>query len=611
LIHLRTREFERWRQLPRAYGAALALALLLLGALAVAAEPPPGRTAYDVRIEGVEDAALRDLLTQSSELVALKESGALGPRALRRRAEDDVTRLTEALRARGYYDGTVAFEVETSAKGPTAVVLKVVPGRPYRLRAYSLRSVVPSEPKQPIVIGFKALGLELGEIGTSEKIVRSETALKDALGRKAHPLATIAERKVVVDHATQGIDVEIAVDPGPAAVFGPTVFTGLADVEPAYVRREIAWKEGMPFDISLIAKTRQTLRRSGLFDSVSIDYPHKVDAHGALPVTVKLTERKPRSVGAGISYSTTDGALAKIFWQHRNLFGQGEQLNLRGEAGEIRLGGFANLRVLDAFRRDQDLVLDLHATQDTPEGYRAFETAGSAKLERRFADIYSVSGGLGFERSIVEQSGVERSFTLVSVPLALKRDSSDNVLDPHRGGRLAVTLTPYRGVLNTKVDFVSGVIADSIYVPLDRDEKMIFAGWARFGTIVGATTPAIPANKRLYAGGGGSVRGYGLNSIGPLDAATNPIGGRSSTEFGGELRWRAFEDFGFAAFLEAGEVYDTAMPDWGRGLRWGAGLGVRYYTSIGPLRLDVAVPLNRRNGVDDPFVILVSLGQAF
>ena len=603
---------SRRRPLVRGLAASFAVAVLLAGALAFAADaPPPGRLAYDVRIEGVEDSGLKDLLTQASQLIALKEGGTLGPRVLRRRAEDDVTRLTDALRARGYYDGTVEFKVETPSEGPPVVVLTVSPGKPYRLRSYEIRSTVPSEPKEPIVVGFKALGLELGEIGTSDKIVRSEAALKDALGRKAHPLATIEERKVVVDHATQGMDVEVAVDPGPAATFGPTKITGLEDVEPPYVRREITWKEGAPFDISMISKTREALRRSGLFDSVAIDYPHEVDKKGALPVTIKLVERKPRSVGAGASYSTTDGASGKLFWQHRNLFGQGEQLDLRAEAGEIRLGAFATLRVPDVLRRDQDLVLDAHASQDTPEGYDAFETAVSGKLERRFADIWSVSGGLGFERSIVKQSGMKDTFTLASLPLTLKRDSSDNIFDPHTGGRLAVTLTPYFGILNTSVDFTSIVVSDSIYVPLDSEKKVVFAGWARVGTIVGATTPSIPANKRLFAGGGGSVRGYGLNSIGPLDAANSPIGGRSSTEFGGELRWRAFEDFGFAAFLEAGEVYDTAMPDWGQDLRWGAGLGVRYYTSIGPLRLDVAVPLNRRNAVDDPFVVLVSLGQAF
>ena len=133
----------------------------------------------------------------------------------------------------------------------------------------------------------------------------------------------------------------------------------------------------------------------------------------------------------------------------------------------------------------------------------------------------------------------------------------------------------------------------------------------RLGTIFGEATDQVPANKRLYSGGPGSVRGYALNDIGPLDATNDPIGGRSSTEFGAELRWRAFGPFGFVAFAEAGAVYGSSIPKWGRDLQWGAGVGVRYLTKIGPLRLDVAVPLNRRNAVDDSFQILVSLGQAF
>jgi translocation and assembly module TamA len=143
------------------------------------------------------------------------------------------------------------------------------------------------------------------------------------------------------------------------------------------------------------------------------------------------------------------------------------------------------------------------------------------------------------------------------------------------------------------------------------EKKLILAGWGRIGTIFGDSTLDIPANKRLYSGGAGSVRGYALNSIGPLDFQDDPIGGRSSTEFGIELRWRAIGPFGFVAFTEAGGVYDDPLPEWGKRLQWGAGLGVRYLTKIGPLRLDVAVPLNRRNSVDDSFQILVSLGQAF
>jgi translocation and assembly module TamA len=589
---------------------ALAWSLAMPLALPLAAAEE-AQAAYDVRIEGVADEALRGLLTQASELVSLKERGALGQRALARRAEEDVARLTEVLRARGYYDGAVAYRIEAKAGEPPSVVVTVELGTPYRIRSYEIRSTVPSEPKRPIPIGFKALGLELGEVAVSDKVVRAEAGLVDTLGRKAHPLAKVEDRRVVVDHATKGMRVEVSVDPGPEATFGPTKIEGLADVKPAYVRRAIAWREGAPFDTALVAKTRQALRRSGLFDSVAIDYPREAKGDGALPLTIKLTERKPRSVGAGASYSTTEGPLAKLFWQHRNLFGEGEKLNLRGEAGEIRFGGFADLRVPDVLRHDQDLVVDFRISEERPEGFTSFEIAGSAQLERQFADIYSATGGLGFERSSVEQAGVTREFTLLSVPLSLRRDTSDSVLDPRDGGRLRLGLTPYYGVLGTDVNFVVGTVSDSIYVPLDAGRKLVAAGWARLGSIVGATTPSVPANKRLYAGGGGSVRGYGLNSIGPLDAANNPIGGRSATEFGAELRWRAFGDFGFAAFVEAGAVYDSATPKWGQDLRWGTGVGVRYYTPIGPVRLDVAVPLNRRNAVDDPFVILVSLGQSF
>lgn len=214
-------------------------------------------------------------------------------------------------------------------------------------------------------------------------------------------------------------------------------------------------------------------------------------------------------------------------------------------------------------------------------------------------------------KRIKDQAGTRRT-TLLGLPLGVVRDSSDNPLDPTEGTRLSGTIAPYTGYVGSgrETSFLRLIAAGSIYQALDERRDFVAAGRLRLGTVVGETTTSLPADKRFYAGGGGSVRGYAFQELGPLDTDGDPLGGRSLVEVGAELRVRVSDDIGVVPFIEGGNVYDDAIPQLGRDLRWAAGLGVRYFTAIGPIRADIALPLNRRS-TDDAYQFYISLGQAF
>jgi translocation and assembly module TamA len=171
-------------------------------------------------------------------------------------------------------------------------------------------------------------------------------------------------------------------------------------------------------------------------------------------------------------------------------------------------------------------------------------------------------------------------------------------------------VTPYTGTGDGGLLFAVGTVSGSAYRALDTDRRFVLAGRAKFGSLVGEETDDVPANKRFYAGGGGSIRGYEFQSVGPLDANNDPLGGRSLIELNAELRVRITEQIGLVPFVDGGMVFDSVYPDFEEDLRWAAGLGVRYFSAIGPLRLDIAIPLNKRE-VDDSFQFYISLGQAF
>jgi translocation and assembly module TamA len=149
----------------------------------------------------------------------------------------------------------------------------------------------------------------------------------------------------------------------------------------------------------------------------------------------------------------------------------------------------------------------------------------------------------------------------------------------------------------------------STYVALDAEARTVLAGRIGFGSIIGADLEDIPANRRFFAGGGGSVRGFAYKSLGPR-LQGEPIGGRSLLEASLEARFKVTETIGIVPFVDLGSAFDTSIPTFRERIRVAGGIGLRYYTSFGPIRLDIATPLIREKGEGDVAVYL-GFGQAF
>ncbi|MGE5148086.1 MAG: autotransporter assembly complex protein TamA [Candidatus Eiseniibacteriota bacterium] len=588
-----------------AAAAMLMLAFCLPNAAARAED-----VAYQVEITGVADDDLRQALRDASQLVALKDKPPATLLGLRRRADGDGALFARVLASRGYYSGSADISIETLIK-PVKVVVAVTPGPLYKLAAYDIAYTPDHKPPASFKPDLEALGLKLGAAAESAKIVDAEPRLLAQLAKDGHPLAKIANRRVLADRDKATITVKLTVDAGPAAKFGATAFIGLVSVDEAYLRRRIPWREGERYNAEQLAALRRTLTDSRLFSSVKITPDTKLDAKGELPVTVAVTEAKPRSVGVGASYSTNEGPGGKLFWEHRNLFGEAESLRIELNSSFIDRSGTVDFRKPDFLATDVNLLGNGYLRDQTTEAFTSRNLGGGPAIEWSFAEHYSASAGINVEGSRVSDNVGTRTFFLVGLPFTLKRDTSDNLLNPTRGTRATFTSTPYLSALGSDLTFVSNRIGASAYQKLDKDGRVVLAGRAALGSIVGQGLNAIPGDKRLYAGGGGSVRGYAYQLAGPIDSANDPTGGRSEYDFGVEARVRIGEDWGVVPFIEAGRAYTEVFPDFSRGPLWSAGLGVRYYTSIGPIRLDFAVPLSRRSAVDSAFQIYVSLGQAF
>ncbi len=595
------------------FGQVIALAIVCSPIIAVSAE-----LRYETKIVGVDDSDLADLLSEVSQLKTLDDRLPASEEALRRRAEDDLDRLKDAAHSLGYWNAQFFYQIDTGAD-PAKVTVTATPGPLYRVASLEVRGAdgrmfgVPADPAAP------PLPLKPGDPARAAPVIDTENALLAALGHAGHPFAKAAERRVVVDHDNQTMTVTYTLDPGPAMRFGPAAISGLDRLDPAYVEGRIRWRQGDAYDNRSVDETRKALVESGLFSTVRITPVVDLADPTRARINVEAVERAHRTIGAGLAYNTSEGAGGRVFWENRNLFGQAEYLRLSLALGQQKNGVAANFRRPDFLDVDQDLLALAEIADDTPTAYHSRRARVSAGLERRFDRTLTGGIALGVEKANVVQLATLNSMTanqrtqhyaLIGLPLYLKLDRSDDLLNPTSGYRAQVNLVPYQSFSGPDLTFAFGRISASTYQRLEDSDRYIIAASAALSSIGGASLAALPADKRIYAGGGGSIRAYGYQMAGPLDFDKKPIGGKSSLELSLEARIKITQSIGIVPFIDAGSFYRSSVPQLGRRLLFGPGLGFRYYTAFGPIRVDIATPLNRRRG-DSLAQLYISLGQAF
>ena len=565
---------------------------------------------YEMTFEGVSDSKLLAEMNSISDTLALKDRPPPSLNLLHRRVERDRSRFLKLLKAWGYYGAKVMADIDSKAE-PVRIVFRVDAGRPYLLKSVEFQII--GDPATQKIIRLpeaREIGLFLEKPFKTRGLIDAQNELLRRVRGQGFPFAKVTDRKVVVDHTDQKSAVSLTIDPGPQAQFGITAITGLTSVDEVFVRRKIPWREGDRFDADLLAEVQRRLTGVGLFATVRVLQGQTLDDKGRLPVTIAVKERKHRSISGGVSYKTDEGPGATISWEHRNVFHRGERLGVAASVSDITRAAEGGFRKPYFLRDDQSLRLSLRLAEDQPDAYVSRSLKSSALIERELNTQMKLGGGLALKTSEVDQLGDQESYGLFSIPLHFDWDTSDNFLNPTRGGRLAVQCAPAYNAMGPAFGFVKGHMSITRYLPLQQAPRLLVAGRMAFGAMGGTSFRSIPADERFYAGGGGSIRGYAYQSVGPLEGGV-PIGGRSLLELSLELRLKLTENLGLVSFIDGGSAFESALPDLGDGVLWGSGLGIRYFTPIGPLRLDVGVPLNRRENIDDSFQVYVSLGQAF
>ncbi len=575
-----------------------------------------GDTRYDYRIDGIDAVATTLLKDRFAQLSTLKANAkeAANAAQLDRRAREDATLLTTLLRAEGYYDARVTTRIEPNATRPL-VVLDAEPGVLYKFQGVTVAGVEAAGDKAEAL--RKSFGVAPGDAVNSDVVAAGETSLRNSIADGGFPFAVIGDPQIVVDRAARTATLDMAVVPGGARRFGVVTMTSGSKLFDARHVQDIArFTPGQPYDASALVDLRRALIQTGLVSTVKVE-PVEGKEPGTVDIAVGLEPAPPHTIAGQLGYGTGEGARAEISWTHRNLFPPEGALTLRGVLGTREQLASVIFRRNNFHGRDRILTGSLTASNLKRDAYQArtFGLAGSLEKQTNIFFQKKWTWSLGGELLASEERDVDastgaarrRTYFIGALPTTLSYDGSDDLLDPTRGFRLSGRLSPELSLEGNVFGYARVQFDASAYRTVATGA--VLAGRVRLGTIAGAPRDAVAPSRRFYAGGGASVRGYSYQGIGPRDPNNVPIGGRSLAEFSIEARVKAFGNFGVVPFLDGGNISTGTLPSFSD-LRFGAGVGVRYYSNFGPIRIDVGTPLNPQRG-DARVAVYVSLGQAF
>lgn len=615
------------------------LCLCLLVGVASSQEAPqetptgPKPLEYRTEIKPTGDSGLDAALGAVSQLVQLQERAPTDAFGLLSRARGDRDRFARALESEGYWGGTTRVTVSgvpveapdaaerldmAGGEPPVPVVVSVEKGEAYRIGEISVRSATP-EGAAAVAAAAEDLGLRVGDRARAEPVLAAERRLLDRLLAAGHPLAVVAGRDAVVNHDRREMAVEWRLAPGPAARFAAPNVEGAERTDTAFLERYAAGRiENQPYSPDRLEQARRSLLALGPFGSVRARAAERLDETGRLPTTFTVSERPRHAIGFNAAYETNFGPTVRAYWEHRNLFGGAERLRAEvevarigtgGELSEVTYRGGLTYRDPGLFGRDLTLILSAFGLRERLNAYDRDAITASVLLEQRLSERSSIQAGptVDFGRS-GPPDGRLTPYQLIGVILGGRYDATDSLLDPSQGWRFFGTATPSYS-FSTNAPFAPLRATGSTYWDVFGGRRTILAARGTIGSLINAELADVPRHLRFYAGGGGSVRGYDYQSIGPRDERGRPSGGANLVEANFEWRQMVWGDIGAVAFVDAGSVGVGSAPEF-TNLRVGAGVGVRYHTVIGPIRADIGFPLVRQED-SSPFGLYVGIGQAF
>jgi len=602
------------RNVLRAQGA---VAAVLLG---LAATTVQALDRLDISVAGGSD-DLKAAVEAASQVRTLKAEGQTDPQDLLAAARADYARILGAMYAKGYYsvdiririDGREAAAIPTleAPRAISVIQIAVDPGEPFR---FGLARVQPLARGTELPEEFKT-----GAIAESGAVGSAVDAAILAWREDGHAKAFVASENVVADHAARRLDADIALSPGPRLRFGHLEIVGEERMRERRVRKIAGLPEGETFSESELRMAETRLRRTGIFASVALTEDERITAPDLLGITATVVEQKPRRYSFGVEVASLDGVSLSASWLHRNLLGGGERLGVKADATNIGSGE-------SGMDYGLEVTLDRPATltPDTTAGlvlgyshedeidYNLDAVTFGLKFSHIFSETLTAHAGLTYDYLDGRDPGGSFFFRNLSLPLGVTWDKRDVANNPTKGFYLDATAKPFAG-FGTTGSGLRATLDGRAFRSLGEPGKFVIAARVQAGAVLGSELLETPRGDLFFSGGGGTVRGQPYRSLGiSVTRGFGPqflIGGKYFLAGSLEMRAKVTDKIGVVGFVDWGSIGLDGFSGADADSHAGAGLGLRYDTGLGPIRLDVAAPISGTTG--DGVQIYVGLGQSF
>lgn len=577
-----------------AIGACFAVTTAMAAPLRVESETTDAQLLRDLRAELVEASA------PDTQFEA------------RRQARRAARNAKEYLNSRGYFAPDILYSVEPGP--PPVAQLKVESGPQFKLASVHVDLGADPIADDALLAIESVRALNPDDSALPVAILAEEAGLVAALKSAGYGEAAALERLVIGDREAGTLDVTFRLAPGPRLRFGTVIYPSGNQTRTAYLDRLVPFASGDLFSPQKLSTYNRRLNATRMYSVASAQLKEtasSVDANGdqIRDVVLMLEARDRYTFSAGASLSTSEGPGLTSSLTRRNATRRGDTLTGAMTLAALERSFSVDWRIPNVTAFDRTLVFSAKAAREETDAFDREALTASGIFEIRRSSRLTYAFGLASEFTREEDALEQRDQQVLSASAAARIDRSSDPLDPTYGWRADLRIEPAVAIGDRSAQFLTVNGQVSAYQALDDADRFIFAGRVRNAFVYGTELANLPVSRRFFAGGGGSARGFEYQSVGPEDANGIPIGGRGLLEFSGELRWRRDKPLGFVAFLD-GATVSTDQSVRFEEIRYSAGLGVRYKTPVGPIRFDLATPLDPNPG-DDPIQIYVSIGQAF
>lgn len=531
---------------------------------------------------------------------------------VRRQARNTARNAEGFLNSRGYFAPEIAYTVE--AGPPPIGRVQIEPGPQFKLAgiAIDLGDHTLSDAAQSAIASVRTQ--KTGDDARPNLIFAEEASLIAALKAAGYADARADERLVIGDREAGTLDVTYRLDPGPRIRLGKIIYPNDARTRRTYLNRMIPFETGDVYTPQKLATFNRRLNATRTYRFVSLqlsETPTNITEEGdeVRDVIVQLEERDRYTLTTGTSFSTSEGPGLTASLTRRNATRRGDTLTGAMTLATLERSFSVDWRIPNVTAFDRTLVLSSEAGREETDAFDREAVTMSGTFEVRASEHLTYALGAASELTREEDAFEQRDQQVLSTSLGVRLDYADDPLDATSGWRVDTRAEPGIVVGDRETQFFSLNGQISAYQSLDKHKRIVAATRVRSGFVFGAELSDLPVSRRFFAGGGGSARGFEYQSVGPEDADGTPTGGRGLLEVSGELRWRREGPLGFVAFLDGANVSADQSVNF-EDVRYSAGLGLRYDTLVGPIRFDLATPIDPDQG-DDPVQIYVSIGQAF